>query len=430
MERRTPIIRFTQESDEDRARGLIPFAKLQMSILRELMGFQNLTDDVRRTFLTDGLSDEITGEIRCRSTFDTDIIWIHAPRVEEERVVEFEKYYIGYIFDDETPSLDLRPLSWILESETWSLNLTTLGSPRIYSRCFGIENEAFIVAGKTWSPGEESVYINLTHGYNAESDSWFGSTDIPEDTYIDTWGYLHQGRTSHQTFTLFDEGYMVGGFSTSECDFKFNRVDNSWKSIQQYTRWFQNPLYPDNSLYVCIRKGAGVATETQGFVQGNIGSGGGYVTGYSFSVKYDPFQDAWTDNLNWIRSGNVVFMALFCISEKLYSCCGNNAGGTSEQEPLLDAREYDPVTDSSKSISNIPYTRKNGGGMNLQDAGCVLGGREYLSLYNRNENFIYNPIEDAWTLKPGLPCDAPYGGTWDDSPSEHVWGLNHAALSM
>lgn len=203
------------------------------------------------------------------------------------------------------------------------------------------------------------------------------------------------GRFGSTSFSLNNEGYVIGGYLPSG-----NTTNEMWKYNPTSNQWTQLPNYP----------GGGNYTLTSFTINGYAYVGLGYsnITNsvYNDFWKFDPNSVQWYSIASLPDSGRMS-SASFVINGKGYVACGDFHNNLYTR----DLFEYDPATNTWTSKAPLPsFGRTFCMGFASATDGYITGG-DYGSLSNPVncfETWRYTPALNSWSPMPNFPdIDSP-----------------------
>ena len=111
--------------------------------------------------------------------------------------------------------------------------------------------------------------------------------------------------------------------------------------------------------------------------------------------RYDPLTDAWTQRASLPAAGRYA-CAVIASGDHAYICGGMLDGGI----PTSEVWRYDLVSDTWEPRAPMPGTPRHRAAV---VDNVVVGGADS-SFQALTEAFAYNPFNDQWTQRPGLPA--------------------------
>ena len=226
-----------------------------------------------------------------------------------------------------------------------------------------------------------AVFSSFASGLDAQVLNWTNKASLPQAAYVN-------GARSFGVATNNGKLCLVGGLNFPNAIATVFQYDPSSDTWTQLADMLTNRYAP-------------AAVSLNGHLYAIGGSTGNGQTVLSTMEEYDPASNTWTQKAS-MQNARWAFQAV-AVNGKIYAIGG--LGGSSANP--IDApyvEEYDPVSDSWTSKSNMPVPRTSFGAVAWNGKIYVIGGYDY----NNNHTYIadvhvYDPVSDTWTTNAPIP---------------------------
>ena len=255
---------------------------------------------------------------------------------------------------------------------------------------------------------DDTPYLALVCGHTGSDfttdNQWY---DVVADTWIVQSSFAGAARyDAGGCAALFagDPNFWV--FSGSEADaWSFTVYSDYYRYDPQADAWTRVGTMPRDAIGEGVR--AASLGDTIYIVGGHDSDGMSYDSTKRSLYRYVPSDDSWTKLSPLPAPDGLADQAWIACGDKIYSFGGVAIDAAYNYYFVNDAYEYDPATDSWRTITPLPGSARSG------VAAAVLGGKVWLiggtggDPFNPTDYpdvYIYDPSTDTYQPGPFLPA--------------------------
>ncbi|MCL6266052.1 IPT/TIG domain-containing protein [Flagellimonas myxillae] len=173
--------------------------------------------------------------------------------------------------------------------------------------------------------------------------------------------------------------------------------------VYEPAKWTQVTSYPNEE-----GRTLGISFTINGIIYSGLGSTSDHLTEHEI-WSYDPNLDSWDQRADFLNTEDkLTGSTVFIINNKAYVI-----GGSKNDEDSSEVWEYNPNVGQGGTwtLMDTPFPgsgKKRATGFSINGKGYVVGGGYFNGEFTQevDEVWMYDPIDDSWTVKMGFPGPA------------------------
>ncbi len=256
------------------------------------------------------------------------------------------------------------------EGDTWTKK-ADMPTPRMWLSSSVVNGRIYAIGGAV----NVNTYTSVVEEYDPAANTWTQKAD------------MLTARDQLSTSVVNGKLYAIGGFEE----------DRSLKSVEEYDpvkdKWTERADMPS------ARQGLSTSV-----VNGKIYAIGGWDVSRKIPLstveEYDPERDTWTKKSDMPTARGLLSTTV--VNGKIYAIGGSNRQILlNDFEAIPVVEEYDPVTDTWESKTDMPTARWGLSVSTVGDRIFAIGGGNRLVPFSAVEE--YDPVADTWGKRADMP---------------------------